>query len=124
MNLGEFLKPTKSKIILTLLIPYIYLALVMLYSFITGAAIIFPFYSPFLLILVIFGALVESFVSYPFASGLITLWNHYRKKRLGELKSDRKTLTMLILSILIFNPVTIRLLFILFAILLFFSFMR
>jgi len=123
MNIGEFLKPSRSKIILALLTPYIYMAFLILQALIIGAAIVLPISNPFLFMLMILGGLVESFVCYPFASSVIILWNHYRKKKLAELK-NRKTLTMLVLSILIFNPVTIRLLFVLLAILLFFSFMR
>lgn len=111
MNLTEFLRPTRSKIILALFIPYIYSGIVVLIGYI----IAYMVNSPTSLLIIplpvflIAGALFESLVTYPFTCGLITLFKKLRTKTLGKLKSDRKGILLISLSVLIFNPISLRL---------------
>lgn len=111
MDLTEFLRPTKSKIILALLIPYIYLAIVVTREYIISTMTNSPASSlvvPASLFLIA-GSLLESVITYPFACSLVVLFNKARSKTLGDFKSDRKGMLMVSLSILILNPLSLNL---------------
>jgi hypothetical protein len=111
MDLLEFLRPSKSKIILALLIPYIYSGMVFLFgyviAYITNSQVSFLFIP--LPVLLIVSSLFESLITYPFTCGLITLFNKWRNKTLGGLRKDRKGLFLVSISIIIFNPLSLRL---------------
>jgi hypothetical protein len=112
MNLSEFLGPTKSRIILALIVPYIYSAIVILSEYMTACASdsqVSLLALPAQYVFLIAGALFESLITYPFACGLITLFGRARSKKLGDLRGDREGLLLVSLSILIFNPLSLRL---------------
>jgi hypothetical protein len=112
MNLSEFLRPTKSRIILALVIPYIYSGIVILgghiVAYATNSQVSLLVLSAQYLFLIA-GALFESLVTYPFACGLITLFSKARRRKLGDLRRDRKGILLVSLSILVFNPLSLRL---------------
>ena len=106
MVLREFLKPTKSKIILALALPFIYVLIVLIIGYIQDSAIIFPINYP---ITIVIGVLFESLITYPFTCAIVELANGYRSKELNKLKTDKKYLSLVLLSLILFNPVIIRL---------------
>jgi len=111
MDSLEFLRPTRSKIILALLIPYIYSGMVFLSGYITAYVTNSPvslLIIPLPVLLVAF-SLFESLVTYPFTCGLIALFGKLRTKTLGDLARDGKGLLSVSLSVLIFNPLSLRL---------------
>jgi|GEM_PF-1785302 len=110
MDTLEFLRPDKSKIILALLIPYIYSGMVLLsgylMSYVTNSPIsllIIP--EPFILFAF---SLFESLVTYPFTCGLIALYRKLRTRNLGDLARDMKGLLTVSISVIIFNPLSLR----------------
>ena len=113
MNVSEFLRPNKYKIILALLVPYIYAGIVILAghagNFISGSQISILIPLPVQYVSLVIYGLLESLVTYPFACALTIFFSRLRTKTLSELKKDRKGLLLASLSILIFNPLSLRL---------------
>ena len=120
----EFFKPTKGKIILSFLIPLVLVIFTLAFYYIEiqfvkpDGQIILPqpveSLYPFdykIIIYTIFASLLNAIILYPFSCSLLVLWNRYKHHEPKRLKGTILILTLI--GLIIFNPITLRLIIIL-----------
>lgn len=109
-ELVEFLRPTAWKIILTIFFPTgrIYRSVVEAMGFeysLKAIGLDYPSLQVNTITLFIFSALTMLFL-YPMMCSIFTLYEYYKRKGLEKLRNNRILLGLVIISLLIFNPVS------------------
>src|SRR4030067_3724760 len=109
MKIGEFLKPSKGRIITALAIPYIWTGLIMLYYSTQNiqTALISPSSMPLFIVTSVLSFLIDSVFYYPLSCSISLIFTSIKKNHLNKLSKDRMLLAVLILSILFFNPLVL-----------------
>lgn len=104
----QFLKPSKGKIICAITLPVLWSLLFLGITYIqqflipTSLKNIILVRDPFSIFLWI---LLESFMYYPFACSLVTIYDFYKKKELSKLFENKYLLLLVIIGLIIFNPI-------------------
>lgn len=105
MEWKEFLKPTKWKITLAIVLYFLNEIFILILSFLTGSVLIFaPDLTAGLFIYII--SFLESLIwTYPLACLLIYFKSRYKKEGTNFIKNDW---WKILIFVLIFNPITLR----------------
>lgn len=110
----EFLRPDKRKVILSILLPYIWvifgLSLILYFSSSDNAIFVYPSV-PHEVIFIIFYLienLVMSVFIYPLACSIILIVDYYKTGRIKEISDDKGFLGFIIFTILVFNPTSLK----------------
>jgi hypothetical protein len=106
--ISEILKPTKGKVVLALAITWAYyftsIGLALLEQE-PGVTVIIPAPTSLDIIFMVIFSFVESIFYYPLSSSIVHAW---KRRKTGKKKSGNETV-LLVALILVFNPITIRL---------------
>jgi len=108
MKLGELLKPSKGRIATSLALPYAWAGLLVLYSISQNFLLPAPSSIPIFVFYFIVSFLIDSLFYYPFVCSISVLYTSYKKKQFKKLTSDKKILMVMILSIIILNPIILK----------------
>ncbi len=120
-NLKQFLKPDWRKIVIAILIPYIWFGLTLLAQQMylsaqkTQGVLVLPVPTNIYLSIpiTILSFLIESIFYYPMACSILIIYTNYKNKQIDKIIQNRSLFISLILAILIFNPIVTRIILVL-----------
>ncbi len=121
-KLVEFLIPDKRKLVLTFLLPMFWFIIISIFHVVynvlrppEGTVILIPGIN--LGVVPLLSYIVITIFLYPSACSMVTLFDAYKDRRLTDIFRDKGLLLLIIIGIIMFNPITWMLLFILILIL-------